>query len=270
LTANHIGEILTGLEQQGLIPVPIVTLSSNQPALAATQAFIAGRGRRAGVRLFFSEVGANSAANLNALIAATGLDVAASHLFFDLEFIDSDYLPTINAAFPAIVGLIPHLAQWNTTTLAGTGFPRILEIPGASNAQVPRTEWEFFNNVRVGFAERVERLDFGDYAVTNPQLIEGFDPRTMQVSPKVIYTSTDSWIAYKGRSSRGRGFVATHAMCQALVQRPEFLGANFSSGDQYISDCAQNIATQGNSMVWKRVGTNHHITFVADQVASTL
>jgi hypothetical protein len=270
LTANHIGEILVGLEQHGLAPIPVVTLSSTQPVRSAVQAFIANRGRHAGVRLFFNEPGDNTAANINALIAAVGLDIAASHLFFDLEFIDSDYLPTLNAAFPAIVGLLPNLAQWNTTTLVGAGFPRILDIVGGGNAEIPRTEWEFFNNVRTQFAQQVRRLDFGDYAVTNPQLIENFDPRTMQVSPKVIYTTDDDWIAYKGRSSKGRGFGATHAMCQALVQRPEFLGANFSAGDQYIADCAANVASQGNSGTWKRVGTNHHITFVAGQVANTL
>jgi len=268
LTAAHIGEILTGLEQQGLVPVPVVTTSSNQNIRTAVNAFIATRGRRAGVRLFFNEPGANTTANINTLVGAVGLDIAASHLFFDLEFIDSEYLATVIAAFPAIVGLLPNLAQWGTTTLIGTGFPRILDIPGGGNAQVPRTEWEFFNTVRGQFSPRVRRLDFGDYAVTNPELIENFDPRTMQVSPKVIYAHDDSWIAYKGRSSRGRGFVETHAMCQALVQRPEFLGAGFSAGDQYIVNCAQNIATQGNSKTWKRVGTNHHITFVANQVAN--
>jgi hypothetical protein len=268
LTANHIGEILAALVQQGLVPIPVVTLSSNQNVRAAVQAFIAGRNNIAGVRLFFNEPGENTAANINALVAAVGLNIANSHLFIDLEFIDSDYLPTVNAAFPAIVGLLPHLSQWNTTTVVGTGFPRILDIPGGGNAQVPRTEWEFFNAIRPHFAPRVHRLDFGDYAVTNPQLIENFDPRTMQVSPKVIYAHDNSWIAYKGRSSRGRGFVETHAMCQALVQRPEFLGADFSAGDQYIENCANNVVSQGNSGTWKRVGTNHHITFVADQVSN--
>src|ERR1017187_2056391 len=110
LTANHIGEILTGLEQQGLVPVPVVTISSNENVRTAVRAFIAARGHRAGVRLFFNEPGVNTADNINALGAATGLEIAASHLFFDLEFIDSDYLPTINAAFPAIVALLPNLA----------------------------------------------------------------------------------------------------------------------------------------------------------------
>jgi len=172
LTANHIGEILTGLEQQGLVPVPVVTLSSNQNVRDAVSEFIADREHRAGVRLFFNEPGENTAANIDALIAAVGINIANSHLFVDLEFIDSDYLPTVNAAFPAIVGLLPHLMQWGTTTVVGTGFPRILEIPGGGNAQVPRTEWEFFNAIRVQFAQQVQRLDFGDYAVTNPQLIE--------------------------------------------------------------------------------------------------
>jgi hypothetical protein len=268
LAANHIGEILTGLEQAGLVPVPVVTLSSNQNVYGAVNAFIANRGRRVGVRLFFNAPAENTAENINAMIAAVGLDVANSHLLIDLEFIDSDYLPTLNAAFPAIVALLPNLLEWNTTTVVGTGFPRILEIPGGGNAEVPRTEWELFSAIRPQFAPHVHRLDFGDYAVTNPQLIENFDPRTMQVSPKVIYAHKNSWIAYKGRSSRGRGFVETHAMCQALIQRPEFLGPDFSAGDLYISNCAQNIVSQGNSGTWKRVGTNHHVTFVANQIAN--
>ena len=268
LSANHIEDILAGLAQQGLVPIPVVALSSNQATRTAVRAFIANRNRSAAVRLFFNEPNENTAANIDVLIAEAGLDVAVSHLFFDLEFIDSDYLPTITAAFPAIVGLLPHLAQWDTTTVVGTGFPRILNIATPGNAEIPRTEWELFNTVRAQLTERVRRLDFGDYAVTNPQLMEDFDPRTMQISPKVIYTIADGWIAYKGRSSRGRGFGATHTMCQALVQRPEFRGANFSSGDQYIAQCAQNQVGPGNSQTWKQVGTNCHTTFVADQVAN--
>jgi len=272
LTANIIGEILGGLEQRGLIPVPVVSISSNQQIRTAVNAFINNnnRARRAGVRLFFGDPGTNTAGNVNDLVNATGLDVEASHLFIDLEFINSDFLPTLTVAFPAIVAPLPYLADWNSVTPVGTGFPRILEIPGSSNAQIPRTEWELFNSVRGQLSNQVNRLDFGDYAVTNPELIDNFDPRTMQVSPKVIYTADASWIAYKGRSSRGRGFGETLAMCQALVQRPEFLGGNYSAGDLYIYNRAQNIATQGNSGTWKRVATNHHITFVANQVANTL
>ncbi len=262
--------LLTTLAQTGfipLIPVPVATLTTGPNAIAAFKAFIATRDRCVGIRIAFEEITNNIAARVTALIAALECDVSKSHLFIDLEYIPENVAATLALALPVIVSQIPQLAQWRTVTLAGTAYPAILQVPGGGNAMLPRTEWVLWNNVRPAISERVRRLDFGDYTISHPELVE-FNPVTMRLSPKIIYAIDDEWIAYKGRIVRTYGWQQTVAMCQQLIQRPEFLGAPYSYGDRYIVGCAQETETPGNSRTWKTVGTNHHITFVANQVAN--
>ncbi|WP_422802525.1 beta family protein [Sulfitobacter pontiacus] len=47
-----------------------------------------------------------------------------------------------------------------------------------------------------------------------------------------------------------------------------FRGATFSLGDKYIADCAAHAVGTGNSTTWKWVTINHHITIVADDLAT--
>ena len=267
IPAAGITEILTTLEQENLIPVPVVSLSSDQNLITVFKDFIATRNRRIGVRIYFNEIDNNIGANVGQLVNSLALDIPASHLFIDVEHIPEDYIAALNVAVPITAAQIPSLAQWNTVTLAGTGYPKVLDVPGASNAVLPRTEWELWQNVKPQFLQKVKRFDFGDYTISHPELVD-FDPVRMQISAKIIYATDNDWFVYKGRSVRKLGFQQTHAMCAALIQRPEFKGGAFSAGDKYIEDCSTQVASCGNSQTWKRVGTNHHITLVADQIAN--
>lgn len=267
LPAALLTEILATLEQEGIMPVPVATLSSPPHLLTVFRNYIATRGNRIGVRIYFNEIDNNIIASVTQLINSLALDVQVSHLFFDLDHINEDYLAALTVAVPITASQIPHLSQWDTVTVVGTGFPKVLEVPGASNAVLPRTEWELWLSAKGQLSPSVKRMDFGDYAISHPELVD-FDPIRMQISAKIIYTTDDAWFVYKGRSVRKLGFQQTHAMCAHLIQRPEFKGLNFSDGDKYIVDCANQTASCGNSTTWKRVGTNHHITLVAHQVAN--
>lgn len=270
LSAHQVNAILVALEANDICAVPVLTLSTNDEARSGINEYVLAHGRRAAFRIFFDDIDADFAARAAALIEAIGLDVSQSHLIFDLGYIEPNLVTTIGVAFPVIGAQLPQLGEWQTVTLAGTGIPKIFDIPGGTNAELPRTEWEFVNSVKARFANGVKRLDYGDYAITNPQIVDNFDPTKMKISPKIVYASDNEWIAYKGKATKGIGFKATHAMCRSLIQRPEFKGAAFSAGDHYINACAQEVDGPGNSMTWKQAGTNHHITFVAEQVANSL
>jgi hypothetical protein len=200
-------------------------------------------------------------------IQAMNLNISESHLFIDCSYVSEDALPALTVALPIMAEDIPDLAQWKTVTVVGTGFPKILDVPGASNAVLLRTEWELWKGVRNDFVKLVRRIDFGDYTITHPELVD-FDPVKMKLSAKIIYTTDSDWLVYKGRTLKQLGGQQTHAMCADLIKRPEFKGAAFSMGDKYIADCAVRAVSCGNPKTWKHVGTNHHITLVAGQLAS--
>lgn len=76
------------------------------------------------------------------------------------------------------------------------------------------------------------------------------------------------WLVIKGRNVRQYGFEQYFELCGALVNRNEYSGAGFSWADDYIAKCAGRESGPGNATTWRKVGTNHHLTLVARQLAS--
>lgn len=58
------------------------------------------------------------------------------------------------------------------------------------------------------------------------------------------------------------------ALANLLSGRPEFAGADFSYGDNYIFEKGQEIRTRkpGNAVTWLTAGFSHHVTTVAQQI----
>jgi hypothetical protein len=65
----------------------------------------------------------------------------------------------------------------------------------------------------------------------------------------------------------GPGFAQWPANAQLLCERTEFCGAQFSYGDQYISNMSQQAKKTGNAETWLRAGLNHHMVYTTRQVA---
>jgi hypothetical protein len=108
---------------------------------------------------------------------------------------------------------------------------------------------------------------FGDYAIAHPLLVE-VDPRLMKMSAQLRYTTDTAWLVFKERNVRDYGFEQFKGICTALIARPEYKGAAFSWGDNAISECTLTSSGPGNATTWRRIGTNHHLTMVTDQISS--
>ena len=93
-----------------------------------------------------------------------------------------------------------------------------------------------------------------DYGIQGPDWTP-VDPRIMSASANIRYTSLNDWIVVRGRIVLGRNRVGMEEyrnLCQTLITRPEFRGADFSPGDRYISDCAAGSVSPGTPGVWRR------------------
>lgn len=260
-------KILKDLESAGRHPMPVVSLSTPTVVLESLRERVMAS-RSACVRIYMDEMGKEAPSRINDLMESLKLDPKHSHFVFDIEHVGPQQIGSLTVALPHVLSSVPYLNEWETFTLAGTGYPETLEISAGSSALIPRNEWKLWKELHEDLSSRVRRLDFGDYAVTHPVLVD-FDGKIMSVSPKIVYTIEDAWIAYKGYSSQRKDFSEqTPGMCKALAARAEFEGVHFSDGDDFIVRCASGSAGPGNSASWKRVGTNHHVTFVAHQLAN--
>lgn len=191
-------------------------------------------------------------------------------LLIDLRYLrDAPQREVIVARY--LLTLISDLQDWRRIIFASTSFPEDLSgMDAASTILMPRWEW----TLRESLLRRPDLLKganlvFGDYAIAHPDLKE-LDPRTMRMSASIRYTTNDGkWLLLKGRNVRQFGYQQFFDLCDELFSRPEFLGSDFSWGDEYIGDCVARKKGPGNATTWRKVGTNHHITVIARQLLDT-
>jgi T4 beta protein len=169
----------------------------------------------------------------------------------------------------SIFSMIQNHGNWRQIVLAAASFPEDLsEVNAATTTTLPRHEWELWKTLqrRPALLPRPD-LVFGDYAIAHPEPKE-LDPRTMRMSASIRYTTPIDWLVVKGRNVRQYGFDQYFDLCKTLLQRPEYMGKDFSWGDNYISECAAGKTGPGNATTWRKVGTNHHLTLAAQEAAN--
>lgn len=205
--------------------------------------------------------------DFNAVCEYFQLPPEAIDIIIDLESIASTQL---NQKYSAVVDSLiqlPFINQWRSLTVAGTSYPESMgEIKRDIIDSKPRLEWELWN--RLISAPNIPRLPrFGDYSIAY-HTQEEVNPKFIQMSAAIRYSSAYEWVFVKGRSARTEGWEQTQDLCAKLIRDARYSGENFSSGDKYIWDRAHGNVGPGNSSTWRQVGNSHHITLVTHQLAN--
>ena len=262
--------VLSDCAERGVRAVPVVSRKKSAHYLSAAGSYGSSHDG-ACVRLSVGDFGEDIDLEAEVGRLLRGLartDISSIDLVLDLEDLGLD---TGRAALVArsVFSMIPMKEEWRRVVLVAASFPEDLsEVDASTITTLPRAEWDLWETLQKR-PSRLPRRDlvFGDYGIAHPVTKE-LDPRTMRMSASIRYTTPKNWLVLKGRNVRQYGFDQYFELCKVLVKRPEYRGGPFSWGDQYISDCAEGMTGPGNATTWRKVGTNHHITMVAEQVAS--
>ena len=202
-----------------------------------------------------------------ALLRDTGRPPQEVHLMIDVERLIGPPDVAAAALRPALRSL-PHANEWASLTLLGTGMPDGTKEVGRDNARhLARLEWALWQSLN----DRDYRQPaFGDYCVQSPDPVTDFDPRYMDSTAQLRYTTASSWYVVRGRAVKKFGSEQIHDLAARIVSEPAiYSGEDFSWGDGWLSKCAGGTTRPpGNQAVWRKVTTNHHLTFVADQLSS--
>lgn len=178
---------------------------------------------------------------------------------------------TIYLATRLILDSIPQINSWRNVVVLSSSFPFTLsDIHAKSTQRLPRKEWLAWQKL-FEKKERIKRLPtFGDYSISHPNLVE-IDPRVMSMSASIRYSSENEWLILKGESIKLKGFSQFPELSEKLVSLPDFSGEKFSQGDKEIYDYAKgNTKGTGNTTTWRKIGNNHHITLVVNQLSNLL
>ena len=84
-------------------------------------------------------------------------------------------------------------------------------------------------------------------------------------------TTEETYFVTKGTSFKKAGGSQHAQLCNIIISTPNiYLGTTYSWGDTYINNCSNLQVGGGNLCTWRKVGTNHHITLVVNQLANLL
>jgi hypothetical protein len=263
--------VLADCASQGVSAIPVVSRKKSADYLSAAGRYSATAHSGACIRLLVADFAedVDVEAEVGHLLGGLGVaDGSSIDLVLDLEDLGQD---TARAALivRSVFSMIPTKDKWRRIVLVAASFPEDLsDVDAATVTALPRREWDLWKTLqkRPGLLPRRD-LIFGDYGIANPVTKE-LDPRTMRMSASIRYTTPKNWLVLKGRNVRQYGFDQYFELCKELVGRPEYKGRDFSSGDKYIADCAEGMTGPGNATTWRKVGTNHHITLVSDEIAN--
>jgi hypothetical protein len=251
--------------------VPVISRASSMNYVSAAGRYSVIGGTGACIRLVVSdfEEDVDLDTEVDRLLEwLGGTSISLTDLVIDLEDLGTDSGRALLIA-RSVFSMIPRKEKWRHIVLAAASFPEDLsDVDAATTTLLPRREWELWKTLqkRRNVLPRAD-LIFGDYTIAHPAPKE-LDPRTMRMSANIRYTAPNQWLVLKGRNVRQYGFDQYFELCKILVQRPEYCGSTFSWGDTYIADCAEGITGPGNATTWRKVGTNHHLTLVAQEIAN--
>lgn len=193
-------------------------------------------------------------------------------LILDLGAVDDMIAEGISALAAAFLTAVGDHPRWRTFTISASAFPLSMQIVDRnSHEMVERAEWMSWRDSLYARRTDIGRLPtFGDCCIQHPRGVEGFDPRMMQVSASIRYTWRDRWLLIKGESTRRTlpsvQFPTLAAQLVRGVHRGHFYGPDHCEGCRLIEASADGEPGLGSAEAWRRLGTIHHITTVAEQI----
>lgn len=263
---NDFVPTVTGaLRAGGMRPILVTGLERSRHYQAAIASVAASDKRGACIRLEPHDLTSSwLRIHLADVLQLIGLPPEQIDLVVDYQLLSDFALP-----FQELCKRLPHLSRWRTFTVISGAFSKDL-TEYKKNAQYTRSreDWLFWQAHRNSRLER--RPTYGDYGIQHAIYEE--PPEYSNPSASIRYTADDHWVIMRGEglfNDNGPGNAQYGANAQLLCEREEFCGRGFSYGDRYIDDLCKGFGT-GTPETLLRAGTNHHITFVTDQLSKSV
>ena len=267
---SHVFEyIFDGIRPLGCFGIPSLPLSSDAAAIEAVSHAVEKDNQGAAINIRLEDLMVpDPQVPILDLVKRIGVGVEEVDLILDLQAPNFQPYDAFATALITSFSRMESLMNFRNFVLIGTAFPETSTSYSKGTDEIPRHDWLFYKALVDQLPKSLRRPNFGDHTIVHPAFT-AMDMRKVKPAGKVIYTKPDAWATRKGGSFRDDR-EQMHDHCRIIVDDPEFAfrGANFSYGDKFISDCANEIAGPSNLSRWKDVGINHHITTVVDDLAN--
>ena len=261
--------VFDGLRPHNAAAIPALPLGADTDTVSAAARATSRDRQGAGVTIRLEDL-MRPAARTKLLALANGLALTPHEVDLIVDLRAPNFQPyhTFANALITAIRRLGNIEAFRTFVLIGTAVPETFRNIAMGSDEIPRHDWLFFQALLNRFPAEMRRPIYGDYTTVHPAFT-AVDMRKIKPAGKVIYTASTTWATRKGGAFRDNP-AQMHIHCAEIVNGAhfEFRGQGFSSGDQYIADCAVGHASPSNLTRWKEVGINHHITLVVEDLAN--
>jgi hypothetical protein len=202
---------------------------------------------------------------LKDLLDADSFEPKDVYLLLDLQCLFGHDESAVSAHVLRFLKLLES-KTWAGILVGGYGLPDQLSSACPTNSQVylHRIEEDVFR--AAAHVEMTTPRWFADYTVLPPASVE-LDWRLISkvMAPKALYALDNVWFIARGGafSRHPDGYDQYFAIADEIVALDEYCGADFSYGDEYISERHERVGTPGSPASWITACVNHHVTFTA-------
>lgn len=190
-------------------------------------------------------------------------------LIFDLKSVSEENIKDKTIVLKAMLSDVPDFNRFRNIILSGCSFPETLSnIPKYTITEAPRFELKLWRESQKHNKKYGINLIYSDYCINNLKYTEYVVGMTPTFN--IRYTSDNNYILIKGDTIKKGGLDSRNIVqiCDLIINSGYFQGENYSWGDNYIATRNCECESNGNLSTWRKVGTNHHITFVVNQLSN--
>lgn len=208
---------------------------------------------------------------IDLLLSKLKVEINESYVVYDLSYLNDINIDDIAVSIINLINFTPYINLWDNIYFVSTSFPKDASVAKINTtASVPRLDWQSWKEIITSEVTLQRKPCFGDYVINNPET-EEIDPRLIykSMTASIRYTSDENYYIFRGDRIEKKGWEQSHAICKRIISSKHiYLNSSYSYGDKYIYDCANNTVTCGSGETWREVGTNHHITYVVNQLST--
>ncbi|WP_336510296.1 beta family protein [Photobacterium arenosum] len=253
-TYHPIDDITKDAQQSGKSIIPVYSPDYSQNYLIAVQR---NCGNGIALRLKLNDY-LRGAYHIPTILRNFNFPPTFIDLIIDLEDIKNASIALQQQVIQMCNNLMTQ-ANWRNVIISSTCYPSSQAgIPINQIHLHPREEWQLWSSV-IQSQSWIKTPNFSDYP-TAASTTASVNPRFMSQTVSIRYSDQNNWIFVKGLPVKGNGWGQTQQLCQLLVNSTYYFGRNYSWGDEYIDDRANNINTSGGSKEWRKVAHTHHLT----------
>jgi len=247
--------------------IPAVPLNASAAMIMSVRAILATDGLGVAISVRLEDMmNPNVHTRINTLSALLGLSLDEVDLVIDLGAPNFEPYDAFAGALIATVSKIGDLHTFRNFVVIASAIPKTFKDVAKGADQLLRHDWLFYRVLVSKIPVGMRRPNYGDYTVVHPEFAP-MDMRKIKSAGKLIYTTPATWEVRKGGAFRDNPG-QMHGHCDSIVSSRVFRGASFSSGDDYIAQCASRTKGPSNQPWWKFVTINHHIAHAVDDLAT--